>query len=83
MEAAARECEAVAHLPAWHGIRLRHRSRRDFWELNVDRALNAFEAAKRVEGLDVLMFRFGMFVPADFFQKCSLCAPSAFSVSPR
>jgi uronate dehydrogenase len=33
---AARECEAAAHLPAWHGIHLRHRSRRDFWELNVD-----------------------------------------------
>jgi nucleoside-diphosphate-sugar epimerase len=121
---AAQGCQAIAHLPAWHGIHLRHRSRRDFWELNVDGAFNAFEAAKtvgarkllfcstmgvyggiprppdralritddspvtpgkdvyaytkvigerlgelyhRADGLDVLMFRFGMFVPADFF----------------
>jgi UDP-glucose 4-epimerase len=123
MEAAA-GCQALAHLPAWHGIHLRHKSRRDFWELNVDGAFNTFQAAKTVgarkllfcstmgvyggiprppdralritddspvlpgrdiyattkvigerlgelyhqaDGLDVLAFRFGMFVPVDFF----------------
>jgi UDP-glucose 4-epimerase len=121
---AAAGCQALAHLPAWHGIHVRHRSRRDFWELNVDGAFNAFQAALTVGarkllfcstmgvysgisrppdralridddspvtpgkdiyayskvigerlgelyhhayGLDVLMFRFGMFVPVDFF----------------
>jgi UDP-glucose 4-epimerase len=121
---AAEGCQAVAHLPAWHGIHVRHKSRREFWELNVDGAFNAFQAAKTVGvrkvlfcstmgvyggisrppdralridddsplapgrdiyaytkvigeqlgelyhrsyGLDVLMFRFGMFVPVDFF----------------
>ena len=42
---AAEGCEALVHIPAWHGIHLRHRSRRDFWELNVDGAFNAFQAA--------------------------------------
>ena len=45
---AAEGCEAVVHIPAWHGIHNRFKSRRDFWELNVDGAFNAFEAAKVV-----------------------------------
>ena len=45
---AAQGCEALVHIPAWHGIHLRHRSRRDFWELNVDGAFNAFQAALTV-----------------------------------
>jgi hypothetical protein len=42
---AARGCDALVHIPAWHGIHLRHRTRRDFWDLNVDGAFNAFQAA--------------------------------------
>lgn len=42
---AAAGCEALVHIPAWHGIHLRFRTRRDFWELNVDGAFNAFQAA--------------------------------------
>src|SRR5919108_814080 len=42
---AAAGCEALVHIVAWHGIHLRHRTRRDFWELNVDGAFNAFQAA--------------------------------------
>jgi UDP-glucose 4-epimerase len=45
---AAEGCEALIHIPAWHGIHIRHRSRRDFWELNVDGAFNAFQAAMTV-----------------------------------
>jgi UDP-glucose 4-epimerase len=51
---AAEGCQAVAHLPAWHGIHLRHKSRREFWELNVDGAFNAFQAAKTVGARKVL-----------------------------
>lgn len=45
---AAEGCAALVHIPAWHGIHLRYRSRRDFWELNVDGAFNAFQAAMTV-----------------------------------
>ena len=45
---AAEGCAALVHIPAWHGIHLRHRTRRDFWTLNVDGAFNAFQAALTV-----------------------------------
>lgn len=45
---AAQGCEAVVHIPAWHGIHVHHRTRRDFWTLNVDGAFNAFQAALTV-----------------------------------
>ncbi len=45
---AAGGCDALVHIPAWHGIHLRHRTRRDFWTLNVDGAFNAFQAALTV-----------------------------------
>ncbi len=45
---AAEGCDALVHIPAWHGIHLRHRTRRDFWTLNVDGAFNAFKAALTV-----------------------------------
>ena len=45
---AAEGCDALVHIPAWHGIHLRHRTRRDFWTLNVDGAFNAFQAALTV-----------------------------------
>lgn len=42
---AAEGCAVLVHIPAWHGIHLTYRSRREFWELNVDGAFNAFQAA--------------------------------------
>lgn len=45
---AAAGCDALVHIPAWHGIHLRHRTRRDFWTLDVDGAFNAFQAAPTV-----------------------------------
>ena len=84
MVEAAQACEAVAHLPAWHGIHLRHRSRRDFWELNVDGAFNAFEAAK-VAGARKLLFCSTMGVePSDCFSvtACSVQLPLAKRLNP-
>lgn len=51
---AAQGCAALIHIPAWHGIHLRHRTQRDFWELNVDGAFNAFQAALTVGARKVL-----------------------------
>lgn len=45
LDEAAEGCQALVHIPAWHGIHLRHKTRREFWELNVDGAFNAFQAA--------------------------------------
>src|SRR5947208_5310815 len=42
---AAAGCEAIVHIAAWHGVHLGTRTRRDFWELNVDGAFNMFQAA--------------------------------------
>ena len=35
----------VVHTPAWHGIHLRERLERDFWEVNVDGTFNVLQAA--------------------------------------
>lgn len=51
---AAAGCEALVHIPAWHGIHLRYRTRRDFWDLNVDGAFNAFQAALTVDARKLL-----------------------------
>ncbi len=51
---AAHGCDALIHIPAWHGIHLRYKSPRDFWELNVDGAFNAFQAARTVGARKVL-----------------------------
>jgi nucleoside-diphosphate-sugar epimerase len=37
--------DVLVHTPAWHGIHLRERSERDFWELNVDGMFNVLQAA--------------------------------------
>ena len=42
---AAAGVDLIVHTPAWHGIHLRTRSEREFWELNVDATFNLFEAA--------------------------------------
>jgi UDP-glucose 4-epimerase len=54
LEEAAEGCQALVHIPAWHGIHLRYKTRRDFWELNVDGAFNAFQAALAVGARKVL-----------------------------
>jgi len=43
--AAAEGIDLIVHTPAWHGIHLRSRSEREFWELNVDGTFNLFQAA--------------------------------------
>ena len=42
---AAAGVDLIVHTPAWHGIHLRTRSEREFWELNVDGTFNLFQAA--------------------------------------
>ena len=42
---AAEGVDLIVHTPAWHGIHLRTRSEREFWELNVDGTFNLFQAA--------------------------------------
>ena len=37
--------DLIVHTPAWHGIHLRTRTEREFWELNVDGTFNLFQAA--------------------------------------
>lgn len=51
---AAEGCHALVHIPAWHGIHLRHKTRREFWELNVGGAFNAFQAAMAAGARKVL-----------------------------
>ncbi len=43
--AAAQGVDLIVHTPAWHGIHLRQRSEREFWELNVSGTFNVFQAA--------------------------------------
>src|SRR5262249_14856875 len=54
LDEATEGCQALVHIPAWHGIHLRHKTRRDFWELNVDGAFNAFQAAMAAGARKVL-----------------------------
>ena len=42
---AAAGVDLIVHTPAWHGIHLRTRTEREFWELNVDGTFNLFQAA--------------------------------------
>jgi len=46
LEKAAQGCDAILHLPAWHGIHHREKTEIDFWRLNVDGAFWAFQAAR-------------------------------------
>lgn len=46
LEAAARGCDVLVHLPAWHGIHSSSRTEVDFWRLNVDGTFWALQAAR-------------------------------------
>ncbi len=55
LEGAARDCDLLLHLPAWHGIHSRAKSEADFWRLNVDGTYWALQAA-RTAGIRRLVF---------------------------
>lgn len=46
LETAARDCELLVHLPAWHGVHSSSRTETDFWRLNVDGTFWALQAAR-------------------------------------
>ena len=46
LERAAAGCDALLHLPAWHGIHWGQKTEVDYWRLNVDGTFYAFQAAK-------------------------------------
>ncbi len=46
LDEAARGCDVIVHLPAWHGIHSRVRSEIDFWRLNVDGTFWVLQAAR-------------------------------------
>jgi len=46
LEKAAEGCDAILHLPAWHGIHHRAKTEIDFWRLNVDGTFWTFQAAR-------------------------------------
>jgi nucleoside-diphosphate-sugar epimerase len=46
LERAAQGCEAILHLPAWHGIHWNAKTEADFWRLNVDGTFWMFQAAQ-------------------------------------
>lgn len=46
LERAARDCDAILHLPAWHGVHWNQKTEADYWRLNVDGTFWMFEAAR-------------------------------------
>jgi NAD dependent epimerase/dehydratase family len=46
LERAAIGCDAILHLPAWHGIHWNAKTEADFWRLNVDGTFWMFQAAQ-------------------------------------
>jgi len=46
LEKAAEGCDAIVHLPAWHGIHWNQKTEADFWRLNVDGTFWTFQAAQ-------------------------------------
>ncbi len=46
LERAASGCDAILHLPAWHGIHWNSKTEADFWRLNVDGTFWMFQAAQ-------------------------------------
>jgi NAD dependent epimerase/dehydratase family len=46
LEKAAIGCDAIIHLPAWHGIHWQQKTEVDFWKLNVDGLFWSLQAAK-------------------------------------
>lgn len=55
LESAARGCDLIVHLPAWHGVHSRSRTEADFWRLNVDGTFWMLQAA-RSEGVGRVVF---------------------------
>ncbi len=55
LDSAARDCDVIVHLPAWHGIHSRVRSEIDFWRLNVDGTFWMLQAA-RSAGVQKVVF---------------------------
>jgi NAD-dependent epimerase/dehydratase family protein len=49
LEGAARGCDLLLHLPAWHGIHSRQKTEIDYWRLNVDGFFWALQAARSAE----------------------------------
>jgi nucleoside-diphosphate-sugar epimerase len=45
LETAARGCDLLLHLPAWHGVHSSTKTEADFWRLNVDGTFWALQAA--------------------------------------
>jgi hypothetical protein len=52
---AMRRCDAIVHLPAWHGIHVDQHDETDFWELNVQGTHHLLQVA-RAEGLRRLVW---------------------------
>ncbi|SDS83475.1 NAD-dependent epimerase/dehydratase family protein [Microlunatus soli] len=46
LETAARDCDLLVHLPAWHGVHSGTKTETDFWRLNVDGTFWALQAAR-------------------------------------
>ncbi len=46
LESAAKDCEMIVHLPAWHGIHWREKTEIDYWKLNVEGTFWAFQTAR-------------------------------------
>ncbi len=55
LERAALGCEAILHLPAWHGIHWNAKTEADFWRLNVDGTFWMFQAAQSA-GIKKIVF---------------------------
>jgi hypothetical protein len=55
LERAAIGCEAILHLPAWHGIHWNAKTEADFWRLNVDGTFWMFQAAQSA-GIERIVF---------------------------
>jgi hypothetical protein len=49
LEGAARGCDLLLHLPAWHGIHSRQKTEIDYWRLNVDGFFWALQAARSAQ----------------------------------
>jgi nucleoside-diphosphate-sugar epimerase len=55
LEKAAEGCDAILHLPAWHGTHWATKTEVDFWRLNVDGSFWMFQAA-RAAGVHKVIF---------------------------
>ena len=55
LEKAAEGCDAIVHLPAWHGIHWNQKTEADYWRLNIDGTFWMFQAA-RTHGIQRVVF---------------------------